>query len=261
MVANISCRLCCVLTRNRYVEVLECHQLTLIATIRKLYAMVRDGQAWQLSEPNLNDRGLPIVHNIADKLGCIRSHSDADLAVRCAFPEDEAGMAELAAELQEQHQANHVGSSRINDDVMAPRHEYGSLSNEHDLDSHLEMTPDSCATLSTHHYANKQGFASTSQPMGINQGAMAWLPSSSSFPGFTMEEDCDWPDFTRTESTAAAQCPEQVDGLPNALVRRGGSDLGDPDFASKSVDPLAWAQMPDIMMDMGDPMFFAFLKA
>ncbi|KAI0428388.1 hypothetical protein F5Y09DRAFT_289986 [Xylaria sp. FL1042] len=85
-----------------YAEVLENTQFALIATVHKLYAMVRNGQAWDLGEPELNDRGQPIIHNIATKLGCIRPNADADLPPHTVFPEDEAGLTKLAAELEVQ---------------------------------------------------------------------------------------------------------------------------------------------------------------
>ncbi|KAI0008286.1 hypothetical protein F4779DRAFT_641961 [Xylariaceae sp. FL0662B] len=85
-----------------YAEVLENTQFALIATVHKLYSMVRNGQSWDLGEPELNDRGQPVIHNIATKLGCIRPNADADLPPHSVFPEDEAGLAKLAAELEVQ---------------------------------------------------------------------------------------------------------------------------------------------------------------
>ncbi|KAI1320320.1 hypothetical protein F5Y16DRAFT_390093 [Xylariaceae sp. FL0255] len=85
-----------------YAEVLENTQFALIATVHKLYAMVRNGQSWDLGEPELNDRGQPVIHNIATKLGCIRTNADSDLPPHSVFPEDEAGLAKLAAELEVQ---------------------------------------------------------------------------------------------------------------------------------------------------------------
>ncbi|KAI2639190.1 hypothetical protein GGS21DRAFT_506305 [Xylaria nigripes] len=82
-----------------YAEVLENTQFALISTVHKLYNMVRDGKKWDLGEPELNDRGQPIIHNIATKLGCIRPNADADLPPHSVFPEDEAGLAKLAVEL------------------------------------------------------------------------------------------------------------------------------------------------------------------
>ncbi|KAH8882662.1 hypothetical protein GQ53DRAFT_665490 [Thozetella sp. PMI_491] len=85
-----------------YAEVLENSQFALIATVHKLYAMVRTNQRWDLGEPELNERGQPVIHNIASKLGCIRPNSDIDLPVHSVFPEDEAGLAELARQLEDQ---------------------------------------------------------------------------------------------------------------------------------------------------------------
>jgi hypothetical protein len=93
-----------------YAEVLENTQFALIATVHKLYSMVRNQQTWDLGEPELNDRGQPVIHNIAQRLGCIRPNSDVDLPVHSVFPEDEAGMAELARQLEEQQQQQpHLG--------------------------------------------------------------------------------------------------------------------------------------------------------
>jgi hypothetical protein len=64
--------------------------------------MVRNSQQWDLGEPELNERGQPVIHNIASRLGCIRPNSDMDLPAHSVFPEDEAGLAELARQLEEQ---------------------------------------------------------------------------------------------------------------------------------------------------------------
>lgn len=66
--------------------------------------MVRNGEQWDLGEPDLNDRGQPVIHNIAQKLSCIRPNSDIDLPVHSVFPEDEQGLADLAAQLEAQQQ-------------------------------------------------------------------------------------------------------------------------------------------------------------
>ena len=87
-----------------YAEVLENTQFALIATVHKLYSMVRSGQPWELGEPELNDRGQPVIHDIATRLGTIRPNSDVDLPVHSVFPEDEADLADLAAQLEAQQQ-------------------------------------------------------------------------------------------------------------------------------------------------------------
>lgn len=67
--------------------------------------MVRTNQAWDFGEPELNDRGQPVIHNIAQKLGCIRPNSDIDLPVHSVFPENERDLNELVRQLDE-HQRN-----------------------------------------------------------------------------------------------------------------------------------------------------------
>ena len=81
---------------------MENTQFVLVATVQKLYTMLRNGEKWELGDPELNDRGLPIVHNVASKLGCLRPNSDMDLPTHSIFPEDEAGMVELARQLHDQ---------------------------------------------------------------------------------------------------------------------------------------------------------------
>lgn len=79
-----------------YAEVLEHTQYALIATVHKLYDMLRRGEEWTYGEPELNDRGLPVIHNIAEKLGCIRQAPD----VSYTFPEGEEDFLELQHRLQ-----------------------------------------------------------------------------------------------------------------------------------------------------------------
>lgn len=68
--------------------------------------MLRAGEQWDLGEPDLNDRGLPVIHNIAQKLGCIRPNSDIDLPVHSVFPEDEKDLDILVSRLESQEKAS-----------------------------------------------------------------------------------------------------------------------------------------------------------
>jgi hypothetical protein len=88
---------CPILTqRPSYAEVLENTQYALIATVQKLYTMIRNNESWELGEPEMNDRGQPVIHDIASKLGCIRPSPDLPVA----FPEGAEDFAELQAQLQ-----------------------------------------------------------------------------------------------------------------------------------------------------------------
>lgn len=55
--------------------------------------MVRNSQSWELGEPDLDGCGLPVLHDIALKLGCIRPNSDINLCEYSAAPGYEAGVA------------------------------------------------------------------------------------------------------------------------------------------------------------------------
>lgn len=100
---------------HRYAEVLENTQYALIATVQKLYTMVRNNESWELGEPELNDRGQPVIHDIASKLGCIRPSPDLPYA----FPEGAEDFAELQAQLQaarSEMASEDAGSRKLSED-------------------------------------------------------------------------------------------------------------------------------------------------
>ncbi|KAH9204793.1 hypothetical protein DL95DRAFT_451527 [Leptodontidium sp. 2 PMI_412] len=68
-----------------YAQALENNQHALVATIRKLYALLREKQAWELDEPESDDTGKSIIHDIAFKLGCIRSGRDPEVQFGAAY--------------------------------------------------------------------------------------------------------------------------------------------------------------------------------
>ena len=59
--------------------------------------MIRNDKSWDLGEPGMNNRGQPIIHDIASKLGCIRPSLD--------LPANLPELAEDLAGLQAQFQA------------------------------------------------------------------------------------------------------------------------------------------------------------
>ncbi|KAJ3578461.1 hypothetical protein NPX13_g2100 [Xylaria arbuscula] len=73
-----------------YAEVLESNQLVLVNAVQKLYAMVRNQQAWELGEPEFNEKGQPIIHDIVVRLGC---------SPKANIPEDEDDLKKLATEV------------------------------------------------------------------------------------------------------------------------------------------------------------------
>jgi hypothetical protein len=65
--------------------------------VQKLYTMIRNNESWDWGAPEMNDRGQPVIHDIASKLGCIRHYHDLPVTI--------AESAEDFAELQAQPQA------------------------------------------------------------------------------------------------------------------------------------------------------------
>jgi hypothetical protein len=58
--------------------------------------MVRNNESWDLGEPELNERGQPVVHDVATRLGCIRPPSDIPIA----FAEDLEHFTELQTQFK-----------------------------------------------------------------------------------------------------------------------------------------------------------------
>jgi len=88
--------------------VLENTQYALIATVQKLYTLLRSGDTWKLGEPELNDRGQPVIHDIALRLGCVRPSPDLPYG----FPEGEEDLEELQAQLEADAQAEQCTHDR-----------------------------------------------------------------------------------------------------------------------------------------------------
>lgn len=109
---------------------LESTQYALIGCVQKLYTMVRNNEQWTLGEPQLNDRGLPVIHNIAEKLGCIRPSPD----LMYAFPEDPSEFADLQQRLKaEEDEENNPSKQQAS---PARRDRASSSESDHSAISH-----------------------------------------------------------------------------------------------------------------------------
>jgi hypothetical protein len=124
----------------RYAEVLENTQYALIATVQKLYTMVRNNESWELGDPEMNDRGQPVIHDIASKLGCIRPSPDLPYA----FPEGAEDFAELQAQLEAARSDIHSdsGSTKASEDsTYAPPLEHTERASSSESD-HSTLSAD-----------------------------------------------------------------------------------------------------------------------
>jgi hypothetical protein len=262
-----------------YAEVLENTQFALIATVHKLYAMVRSGQQWDLGEPELNDRGQPVIHNIAHKLGCIRPNSDIDLPVHSIFPEDEAGMAELARQLEEQ-QTDSV-------DVEAPQKGHKgdrSRSMEGEFEDSNSGRTDRASSSDLDHSDFEQdlydyrraAFGSSNNPMTMSPQSYASSYDFESSPGDVDPSAM----FGPSPTTAAAPVPvfsqnwaaaairqqhqQQSSSLRMAQQYLQSSGLSNVDMLNQGLLESNFGQLkphfpnnPEVMLGMGDPMIYS----
>jgi hypothetical protein len=243
--------------RLRYAEVLENTQLTLIATIHKLYLMVRNSQPWNLGEPDQNDRGQAVVHNIAQKLGCIQPSSDIDLPVHSVFPEDEAGMNELARQLEEQqqHVTDDVRDVRDAESVTYGRADRASPS---ELD-HSDLKEDyrkltvgnhNALSLSPQSFARDGDFKFSAAPANAYPSTIP-MSQSSFLPSFAPRN---WPMHkTQAYPIAMQQCTQQPTSFQNfAMLNQG---MPDSDFGLIKPEYLSDLN-PDVIMGVNDPMIY-----
>ncbi|KAF4978580.1 hypothetical protein FDECE_18191 [Fusarium decemcellulare] len=171
-----------------YAEAIESTQLVLIATIYKLYFMVRNNQPWELGEPDLNDYGQPVIHTIARKLDCIRLSSDIDIPSQGVFPDNEVSMAELALQLEEQQKEEVPQKEATDEDSsVSNRTEQASPSEVEHSDvecDYPEAVSENATTLLAQNFTDNN-YDATFDPLSFGTDELAWFPSqSSSIPNY-----------------------------------------------------------------------------
>lgn len=205
--------------------------------------MVRNSQSWDLGEPDLNDRSQPVVHNIAQKLGCIRPNSDIDLPVHSVFREDEAGMGELARQLEEQQSHEH-------DDVKDSSSELDHSGLEQDYRK-MAFGNQNTLSLSPQSFASGSDFEFSTTPVDADPSAM-FTSQSSSLPNFGTTS---WPMHNKTQANPMGmQFTQQPSSLQNLAMLNQG--MLDNDYGTIKPDYLS-RHNPDVMMGMNDPMIYA----
>ncbi|KAK1750253.1 hypothetical protein QBC47DRAFT_426272 [Echria macrotheca] len=244
-----------------YAEVLENTQFALIATVHKLYAMVRNQQPWELGEPELNDRGQPVIHNIASKLGCIRPNSDIDLPVHSVFPEDEAGLAELARQLEEQQKDSMTTNAASTTESSRTDRASSSELDHSDFEDYrkaafgggrgggggsaMSMSPQSLTysefDLATSTPSDGPFGGSQSQPGTLTTSFPPWMGRPTSMGDFGTPP----PQFTSGPGGASF--------LDLDLLNQG---LLESNFGTIKPHVLSCPN-PEVMMGMGDPMIYS----
>ncbi|KAH7117343.1 hypothetical protein EDB81DRAFT_892210 [Dactylonectria macrodidyma] len=239
-----------------YAEVLENTQFALTVTIHKLYFMVRNNQPWELGDPELNDQGQPIIHNIVQKLGCIRADSGIDLPIDLVFPEDKASFAKLARQLEEQQKEN-KDRKEVKDAVSSvyDQTQRASLSEldysdfKHDYEN-AAFSSNNAMILSPQSVTSSSDFDFAPPPPETN--ASATFPSQSpSMPSFSA-----WP-YISAEAQPSDLTMHflQRAGVPGSMnfLNQG---LMESEFATINPHVLSYLN-PEAMMGMGDPMIYS----
>jgi hypothetical protein len=235
--------------------VLENTQLALIATVHKLYAMVRSGQQWDLGEPEVNDRGQPVIHNIATMLGCIRPNADADLPPHSVFPEDEGGLSKLAAELEvqlrerESQQPEHKSET----DSTCNRTERASSSeldhSDFEQDYRKAMMSGNLQTLSPQSLSSYNDFDTNTLPNELDPTTLfpVQSPNAASFPTWNMDR------------------PNSMNGLPPQFIHQMDVNMADMMLSQGLVESefgtlkphILQCPNPEVMLGVGDPMIYS----
>jgi hypothetical protein len=239
--------------------------LTLIATMHKLYSMVRNSQPWELGQPELNERGQPVIHNIAQKLGLIRPNADMDLPVHSVLPEDEAGLAELARQLEPQ-QIEQQSYAKVETD---------SLSGDTGSSSRV----DRASSLELDHSNFELDCCSAFSSQGNDSGSsIAMLAQSLSYDDFDI--NCVLLDNGFNPADPAGQSPTVPTSYSSGMGQPTSMDFSNTQFLCKAAGSGSFLNMeplnqgllesdfgtikpqmllcpnPEVMLGMGDPMIY-----
>lgn len=216
--------------------------------------MVRTGQQWELAEPELNDRGQPIIHNIATLLGCIRPNADADLPPHSIFPEDEGGLSNLATELEAQQHPHMVGI-KSETDSTCNRTERGSSSELDHSDFEQDyrktmITNPKVQTLSPQSFTSYNDFDTNIVPNEFESTPMYPVQSTSNpaaYPPWNMAR------------------PTSINGLPPQFMQQMDMNMADIMLSQGVVESefgtikphMLSCPNPEVMLGMGDPMMYS----
>jgi hypothetical protein len=217
--------------------------------------MVRNNQPWELGDPELNDRGQPVIHNIVQKLGCIRADSDIDLPIDLVFPKDQAGIAKLAHQLEEQQKENKdrkevkdADSSIYNHTQRASLSELDPPGCKHDYQA--AFSSNDAIVLSPQSFTSSSGLDFAPPPPGTNPSAMfpSQSPSIPSFSSWSSISADTQPSHLTMHFLQRPSVPGRMDILGQGLVE---SELG-------TIDPhILSCPNLEVMMGMGDPMVYS----
>ncbi|KAF5587105.1 dienelactone hydrolase family [Fusarium subglutinans] len=103
-----------------YTEVSQTRDAAFTATIQRLYLMVRNGETWDFDEPELDDRGELIVHDIVHKLGYTLPSTEAESPTPSMVSEDEDKSEEGPIRHKNEHKVHVLKQEAVVPDTGLP---------------------------------------------------------------------------------------------------------------------------------------------
>lgn len=226
--------------------------------------MVRSGQQWDLGEPDLNDRGQPVIHNIAQKLGCIRPNSDIDLPVHSVFPEDEQGLADLASQLEAQQQQEDalLPTPHHHADAVSETRDDRASSSELDHSDFEDYRK--VAFGSSNGGGGGRGAASstlTLSPASLNYDSFDSYSASEGLPSATSPSANTFAPWMRPPAAMGFSGPQFVPSS-GAYVGMDMLNQGLLESEFGTIKPhVVSCPNPEVMMGLGDPMIYSGFDA
>ena len=207
---------------------MENTQFALVATVHKLYAMVRSANAWDLGEPELNERGQPVIHSIASKLGCIRPNNDPDLPMgSSAIPETEQDLSELASQLEEHQKKRDAEQAAAAAAAIA---DAAAAQAESSAQQSLAKAP--AATTTTKHKTT----TATTNPIPITMSTS--LPTATMLASNTSTTDLLMSgSYDRASSSEDFDGPSDMDDYRKIVFGNGNGNTSSVNSASTTMSP------------------------
>ncbi|EXK24319.1 hypothetical protein FOMG_18947 [Fusarium oxysporum f. sp. melonis 26406] len=231
-----------------YAEVLENTQSVLIMIINKLYFKVRNNKSWDLGEPELDHYGQPVIHSIAQKLGCIHPNNEIDLSEYSLSPEDEVGTDESAQQLKDQQIEHKPREEPMKDEnsSMWNRTERVSPSKlyhsnvEHDY--HEAALSNINTSLSPQNFISSAGFNFPSLPPEVDSSTLLQSPAMSNFAA--------WPIAKPQPTDLSLTFFQQRNGM---MANMNLLNQGRVEFEVGTMTPHALLQTsPEVILGMDD---------
>ena len=218
--------------------------------------MVRNSQPWDQGEVGVNSAGRPIIHEIAQKLGCLRSNYGTTASDDLLLPEDESSMTLIARQLEgkqshEQNTATSAVCGRKQAELVASSDSYQSdFEQDYGDFASADQKP---LSLPSNNFIGDNDFGSRMTPVNPDFSVIP-LAQSSSMPDFSS-----WPAALKPDQQQLCNNTPilfvQPPGSPQSWALMSQETL-DVDFYNITPSNVSCADTNDLI-DIADRMMYA----